>query len=171
MADTKPVVNHSMDLGAFVIEDCQGYEGLAEGQIMDRTKANLCQFYKQLFELKKQQKLDMGGEDGEILEYTRSAYAVTLPHSKIVLPRENPPPKEKPMTKWEKFRLEKGIATKEKRSRMVFDELTNDWVPRYGAGSIKKVQDKYNWLMEEKPKHVEAGMDPFTYKKNEKKLE
>ena len=25
--------------------------------------------------------------------------------------------------------------------------------------------------MEEKPKHVEAGMDPFTYKKNEKKLE
>jgi len=25
--------------------------------------------------------------------------------------------------------------------------------------------------MEEKPKHVEAGLDPFTYKKNEKKLE
>jgi len=25
--------------------------------------------------------------------------------------------------------------------------------------------------MEEKPKHVESGLDPFTYKKNEKKLE
>lgn len=25
--------------------------------------------------------------------------------------------------------------------------------------------------MEEKPKHVEAGMDPFTYKKHEKKIE
>jgi hypothetical protein len=44
-------------------------------------------------------------------------------------------------------------------------------VPRFGAGSIKKIEDKYNWLMHEKPKHVEAGMDPFTYKKMEKKLE
>ena len=54
---------------------------------------------------------------------------------------------------------------------MVYDEKTDDWVPRYGMGSIKKIQDKHNWLMEEKPKHVEAGIDPFTYKKNEKKLD
>jgi len=53
---------------------------------------------------------------------------------------------------------------------MVFDSVTEDWVPRYGAGSIKKIEDKANWLMEEKPKHVEAGVDPFTYKKNEKKI-
>jgi len=25
--------------------------------------------------------------------------------------------------------------------------------------------------MEEKPKHVEAGVDPFTFKKNEKKIQ
>jgi len=25
--------------------------------------------------------------------------------------------------------------------------------------------------MEDKPKHAEAGVDPFTYKKNEKKIE
>lgn len=52
---------------------------------------------------------------------------------------------------------------------MVYDEITGDWVPRHGAGSIKKIQDKHNWAMEEKPKHEKAGMDPFTYIKEEKK--
>ena len=87
------------------------------------------------------------------------------------MPREKPIPKEKIMTKWEKFRIEKGIMEKEKRSRMVFDPVTNDWVPRYGMGSVKKIEEKHNWLMEEKPKHRESGIDPFTYKKNEKKIE
>lgn len=67
--------------------------------------------------------------------------------------------------------MEKGIQAKGKRSRLVFDPITNDWVPRHGMGSIKKIEDKYNWVMEEKQKHVEAGLDPFTYKKNEKKIE
>lgn len=54
---------------------------------------------------------------------------------------------------------------------MVYDPITKDWVPRFGMGSVKKIAEQHNWLMEEKPKHVEAGVDPFTYKKNEKKLE
>lgn len=74
------------------------------------------------------------------------------------------------MTKWEKFRIEKGIPTREKRGRMVFDPITQDWVPRYGAGSIKKIEDKYNWMMEVKPKHLESNTDPFTYQRNEKKM-
>jgi regulator of ribosome biosynthesis len=94
-----------------------------------------------------------------------------LPKPKLVLPREKPVPKPKPLTKWEKFRIEKGLPAKEKRSRMVFDPITQDWVPRFGMGSIKKIQDEANWIMEEKPKHVAAGIDPFTYKKQEKKIE
>jgi hypothetical protein len=43
--------------------------------------------YNQLYDLKKQEKLDEGGEDGEILEYTRSKYAVRLPAPKVLLPR------------------------------------------------------------------------------------
>lgn len=62
------------------------------------------------------------------------------------------------------------MAPREKRSRMVFDEITQDWVPRFGAGSIKKIQEKNTAIMEEKPKHLEAGMDPFTYAKQEKKI-
>ena len=68
----------------------------------------------------------------------------------MVLPREKPIPKPKPLTKWEKFRLEKGITEKGKRSRMVFDPITKDWVPRFGMGSVKKIAEKHNWLMEEK---------------------
>ena len=83
----------------------------------------MCEIYKNLFELKKKQKIEEG-EQGEILEYTRSKYSVLLPKPKILLPRHKPIPKPKPMTKWEKFRLEKGIPPKEKRSRMVFDETT-----------------------------------------------
>jgi len=97
------------------------------------------------------------GEDGEILEYTKAKFAVTLPPSKVVMPREKPIPKPKPLTKWERFRLEKGIQAKEKRSRLVFDPITKDFVPRYGMGSIKKIEEKHNWLIEEKSKHVAAG--------------
>lgn len=45
------------------------------------------------------------------------------------------------------------MNAKEKRSRMVYDPLTKDWVPRYGAGSVKKVAERFNWLQEETAKH------------------
>jgi len=144
---------------------------LDKEQLTARTKNNLCALYRVLFDLKKQQRLEEGGEHGEILEYTKSYWSVDLPKPKVVLPREKPIPKPKPLTKWEKFRLERGITEKAKRSRMVFDPITQDWVPRYGMGSIKKIEDKHTWLMEEKGKHVAAGTDPFTFKKQEKKLQ
>jgi len=93
---------------------------------------------------------------------------VNLPDPKIVLPREKPIPKEKPLTKWEKFRKERGLPPKQKRSRLVFDPITNDWVPRWGHNSAKKVAEKHTWLIEDKPKH--EGSNPFTYEKQEKKL-
>lgn len=138
--------------------------------MLERTQESLCQFYRVLYDLKKEQKLKEG-ENGEILEYTKAIWSVELPDPKITYPREKPIPKPKPMTKWERFRIEKGLPAKEKRSRMVFDPITKDWVPRYGMGSIKKIEEKYIWLMEENPKQVEAGTDPFTYKKQQKKLE
>lgn len=54
------------------------------------------------------------------------------------------------MTKWEKFRLEKGLTPRKKRSRLVFDPITKDWVPRYGHKSANKIKDKHEWLMEDK---------------------
>lgn len=94
-------------------------------------------------------------------------FSVSLPKPMIVFPREKPIPKEKPMTKWEKFRKERALPTRKKRSRLVFDETTNDWVPRWGPKSQKKIEAKNNWLMVDKPND---GIDPFTKKKQESKL-
>ena len=105
-----------------------------------RTASNLCILYKQLFDLKKAQDAKHG-PDGEILEYTKSRYMVEMPSTIQVLPREKPCPTEKPKTKWERFREERGMAPRQKRSRLVFDPITNDWVPRWGTGSVKKIAD------------------------------
>lgn len=48
--------------------------------------------------------VDESGEDGEILEYTKSKWSVMLPKSTVVLPRAKAPPKKKELTKWERFR-------------------------------------------------------------------
>lgn len=52
---------------------------------------------------------------------------------------------------------------------MVFDPITNDWVPRWGHNSSKKIAEAHDWLIEDKPKH--EGNDPFTMKRQEKKLQ
>jgi regulator of ribosome biosynthesis len=121
--------------------------------------------FKELFDLKRQQKAKEG-EDGEVLEYTKPIFNVELPDPKIILPREKPIPKPKPLSKWEKFRQEKGLPAKQKRSRMVYDEITKDWVPRFGHGSVKKIEEQHNWLMEDKP----GQGNPFEKRKEEKKL-
>ena len=77
-------------------------------------------------------------------------------------------PKEKPKTKWEKFREERGMPTRKKRSRLIFDTITKDWVPRWGPNSAKKIEEKHEWLLEDKPG---ATADPFTQKRQEKKLQ
>jgi len=132
------VHNQNIDIGSLLLEDCKSYEGMTDEQILKSTQNNICEIYKNLFDLKKKQRIEEG-EQGEILEYTRSKYSVVLPKSKVALPRHKTIPKQKPLTKWEKFRLEKGLPSKAKRSRYVYDPVTKDWLPRYGMGSIKKV--------------------------------
>lgn len=96
-------------------------------------------------------------------------FSVTLPPPRIITPREKPIPKEKPMTKWEKFRLERGLPARKKRSRLVFDPISNDWVPRWGHNSKKQIEEKHNWLMVDKPGE-EGESNPFTKRRQEKKL-
>eukprot|EP00920_Eleutheroschizon_duboscqi_P020135 GHVT01047966.1.p1 GENE.GHVT01047966.1~~GHVT01047966.1.p1 ORF type:complete len:266 (+),score=36.44 GHVT01047966.1:190-987(+) len=76
-------------------------------------------------------------------------------HATYVLPRSKPIPKPKPLTRWQKYAQEHGIE-KRKRSRLVWDEITKDWVPRWGAKSIKKIQDKSSGILE-----VQDGEDPY----------
>ena len=46
---------------------------------------------------------------------------IKLPESTTRLPRAKPAPKEKQLTKWEKYAKEKGI-TKRKKSKATWDE-------------------------------------------------
>ena len=55
-----------------------------------------------------------------------------LPARSTALPREKPVPAPAPPTRWEKFAKEKGILKKGKRERMLFDEPSGEYKPRFG---------------------------------------
>jgi len=79
--------------------------------------------------------------------------AVVPPEDGFRLPRQRPIPKVKPETRWEKFMKERKM-TKRKRSRLVFDEISGDWKPRWGFKSGKESEDRANGIME-----VKTGQD------------
>ena len=103
--------NLSVDVGCLLIEDCQSYADIDAKEFSKRTAANICTIYKELFDMKKAQDA-AHGPDGEILEYDRPKYAVDMPESQVTLPREKPIPVEKPKTKWERFREERGLPAR-----------------------------------------------------------
>ena len=134
---------------------------LTETIIINKAKQNYISFASSLFDLLSKQH----GKEKEDMDYDKAPDEINLPEAIITLPRSLPIPVEKPKTKWEKYKQEKGI-TQRKRSRMVYSEEIGDWVPRWGRGSVKKIQDSMNWAMEEK----EPGVNPFEQKANEKQL-
>lgn len=134
---------------------------LTETIMINKAKQNYIDFASSLFDILNKQQ----GEEKEDLDYDKAPDELTLPENIITLPRSLPVPIPKPPTKWEKYKMEKGI-TQRKRSRMVYSEELGDWVPRWGKGSVKHIQDSMNWLMEEK----EPGVNPFEQKSNEKQI-
>ena len=132
MTETQEAFNVNFDLGHLLINDTQTFksDSISEEMIKERGIANLQVFYKELFSLASKQV----GDDDEKRDFDKPKDTVKLPEPIIKLPRSKPLPKPKPLTKWEKYRAEKGIAPRKKRGRMVFSELTKDWVPRYGKG-------------------------------------
>jgi regulator of ribosome biosynthesis len=73
-----------------------------------------------------------------------------------VLPRFKPLPTPKQPTKWELFARKKGIgkyntalgsSEAERRKKLVYDEATGDWVPRWGYKGKNKASDS-EWLVE-----------------------
>ena len=124
--------NVTFDTGHLLIYDNGPFnvEDINEEDITGRLSKNLKTFYGELFGLLKKQK----GENEEKTDFDKAADCLKLPKPVTILPRSKPIPKPKPLTKWEKYRIEKGLPAKEKRSRMVYSELAGDWVPRWGKG-------------------------------------
>ena len=72
------------------------------------------------------------------------------------------------MARWEKFAQSKGIV-KKKRSKMVWDEATQQWAPRYGYGRANNPKDKLqDWVIEAKPGD-DPSVDPFEARATERR--
>lgn len=72
---------------------------------------------------------------------------MSLPPPTTPLPREKPVPAEKEKTRWEKFAAKKGIKDKKKEGKLVFDEETGEWVPKWGYKGKNK-EGEGDWIVE-----------------------
>jgi len=89
-------------------------------------------------------------------ENTDDGTLAVLPTEEVFkIPRQKPVPKQKEKTRWQKFMEDRNMK-KRKRSRLLYDEVSGDWKPRWGYNSIKKSQDNANWVHE-----VKSGEDPY----------
>jgi regulator of ribosome biosynthesis len=91
------------------------------------------------------------------VEKTDGMVVAELPTPTTVLPREKPIPKPKAPTTWEMFAKAKGIKNR-KRSRMVFDEASQEWKPRWG---YKRINDPKDQWMVEVPDKADPHEDYF----------
>lgn len=149
MAISRAEGNLAFDFGNLAAYDIST---LTREQVEALTTSNLQTVYTKLSMLEKE-------EDA-------NATYVKLPDAELLLPNKRTPAPPKPETKWEKYRKERGIDKRSKRSRMVYEPLVDDFVPRWGKGSSKKIQDKTQWVMEEK-----NGEDPFQAKNEAKQMQ
>lgn len=93
-----------------------------------------------------------------------------LPVPTTPIPREKPLPQPKLPTKWEAFAKEKGIQKKQKRNRLIFDEASGEYKPRFGSGrAADPVAD--SWVLEDKPHQLAktGAVDPFEAAQKKKK--
>jgi regulator of ribosome biosynthesis len=97
-----------------------------------------------------------------------SKQVISLPAPTFPLPREKPLPQGKETTRWERYAKTKGIV-KKKRSKMVWDEDSKTWAPRFGYGRAKSAKDSAeNWVVEAKPGD-DVSADPFAARADAKK--
>ncbi|XP_066536245.1 ribosome biogenesis regulatory protein homolog [Hoplias malabaricus] len=88
---------------------------------------------------------------------TDNTLVVKLPEPTTRLPREKPPPKARPPTKWEQFARLKGIQ-KKKKTNLVWDEVHKEWRRRWGYKRAK--DDTKEWLIEV-PEKADPNEDQF----------
>jgi len=96
---------------------------------------------------------------------------VQLPTDEVFrLPRQKPVPKAKAPTRWTKFMEDRNMR-KRKRSRLVYDEASGDWLPRWGYRSAKKGKEAGEQGIYEVKSGEDPNSNPFERMKAEKKLQ
>jgi len=159
--------NTSFDLGILSVFNAS----VPSKDSLQDAQANFLSLFNELIKLKQKAELEFNSKPDEVQihDFQASKYEIQLPKKTTIFPRHKKIPiMSKQKTRWETFAASKGIQ-KKRRSRMVFDENKEDWVPRWGARSIKKNQDKENWAIELKPEE-RNNADPFRKKGLDKEL-
>lgn len=91
-----------------------------------------------------------------------------LPEPTTVLPREKPAPTPKPLTRWERFKKERGFIT-HKKDKRAYDEATGTWKMRWGHDrandemKVQAIEVPDDW------QPTADNPDPFTKLKRDKK--
>lgn len=129
-------VDPSIDVGNLLIEDLDPFD-------IDQFKAKNDDYLSSLSRDNVQYLMNKIWELPT--ERVEDAIVVKLPESTSRLPREKPIPKIRPTTKWEKFANLKGIRN-QKKSRMVWEEESKSWKPRWGYGRAN--DNTADWLVE-----------------------
>ncbi|XP_038624928.1 ribosome biogenesis regulatory protein homolog [Tachyglossus aculeatus] len=93
------------------------------------------------------------------------AVVVRLPEPATRLPREKPPPKARPPTRWQQFARLKGIRAR-KRPGLVWDEARREWRRRWGYRRAGDPTE--DWLIEV-PDHADPLQDQFAERARAKK--
>ncbi|KAL6939598.1 Rhodanese-related sulfurtransferase [Hanseniaspora osmophila] len=98
---------------------------------------------------------------------------ISLPEPTTELPREKPLPKPKPPTKWELFAAKKGIKSKSRDGKQVYNEETGEWSAKWGyKGPKEKGKLEADWCVEvddTKPGNEDGLIDPRTLDRQERK--
>lgn len=150
--EVEKAVDLELDLKRLFCFDPTEATELDEASLLKNARDNVQLLFKNLYGLPS-------------IPSTERGYCVKLPQPTIVLPREKPIPKEKPLTTWEKFRRERGIK-KRKRQKMEFDEDTRTWKRRYGADKANDINNTPIMVFKEGSDPTE---DPWSIAAREKK--
>ncbi|XP_015239847.1 PREDICTED: ribosome biogenesis regulatory protein homolog [Cyprinodon variegatus] len=98
-------------------------------------------------------------------ERNEEVLVAKLPEQTTRLPREKPPPKPRPPTRWEQFAKLKGIQ-KKKKTNLVWDETAKEWRRRWGYKRAN--DDTKEWLIEV-PGSSDPNEDQFAKRNKAKK--
>lgn len=170
----KPIPN-TYDLGNLAVFDSNPLEndklkneGEREEYLTSVTRDNVQLLINQILSLPMKTTTDThGSSTGQDSTMT----LVQLPDPSTELPREKAIPKAKAPTKWEQFAARKGIQAKPKEGKMVYDEASGEWVPKWGyKGKNKQMDDQWLVEVDEKVKNTpDELVDPRTLSRAERK--
>lgn len=181
MSDFKPVtvaklIPNTFDLGNLATFDPNPLDNakLADPNSRNQhlnevTRDNVQLLINQILSLPVKTTTDNG--DATSTGQSSSMTLIQLPDPSTPLPREKAIPKAKAMTKWEKFAAKKGIQLKAKDGKMVYDEATGEWVPKWGyKGKNKDIDSQWLVEVEDKVKNTDKELiDPRTLARSERK--